>query len=557
MATGKLSNRQKMINVMYLALLAMLALQVDIDVLNSFIRLKGQIRKAGIENREKNLSFASFMKQKIDDQVTNEGKTENVGLKDTLDLLEKRTIHLISAIDKHISELEVIAAFDPETGEYEAKEETEKNYQYWLGNDDEANGNRGNGKAIGLRDSMNEYFGFLANVYNSQVSDSQRILPSLLEDPSSGLGLSQKSWEKATFEGPVIANVTSLEAFKLDVYQRQKEVLDLLNIRLGSPTNFQPDSIIPFSAPVARIVPAGVPFETKIMVGMINKNITPQFSSPNGSIKLEENGNVGTLTIAADGRHIASGETEGLQSYTATVKVPKATGGFETLTLKDNFVVRKPEVLVYSASVQQLYRNCGNKLNISAPALGEYYFPKVTAQGAEVRKKQGTRSVYTVVPSGRTCVLDIKSSYQGRTVELDKIKYRVIEPPKPEVRFKINGVAYNGYKTIPKNSRLTFWLKPDSDFKTQLPKDARYEVSSIDILFGTGISVPSKIASIDMRGKDATKPTRISLPARVRQAPSGSRVYVVINKVYRKNFMGRKVEVPMSELVKTVGFSIR
>lgn len=60
---------------------------------------------------------------------------------------------------------------------------------------------------------------------------------------------------------------------------------------------------------------------------------------------------MGMLSIMAGGRNIPSGEIEGLQSYTATVNVPKATGGFETLTLRDNFVVRKPEVVVTSAAV--------------------------------------------------------------------------------------------------------------------------------------------------------------------------------------------------------------
>lgn len=557
MATGKQSNRQKLINVMYLTLLAMLALQVDIDVLNSFTRLKSQIRAAGVESKEKNVSFRAFMKEKIEKQVVNEGKHENEGLKDTLSQIEGETSAMISLLDDHIRELETIAKFNPENGEYEAKDETEKNYQYWLGKNEEANGQRGNGEGKELRDEMNDYYRFLNDIYNSQVMDSLEEAPHLLEDPPKGFAKTRKSWEQSTFEGPVIANITSLEAFKLEVYRREKEVLDVLNVRLGAPQPFQPDTIVPITAPVARVVPAGMPFETRILIGMLSKNLKPEFNSPNGNIRLEENGNMGMLSITADGRNIPEGKTEGVQSYTASVKVPKATGGFETLTLRDNFIVRKPEVVVTSAAVQLLYRNCGNQLNITAPALGDYYFPQVSAQGGQIRKKNNTRSIFTVIPNGNKCLLDVKSTYGGNTVQLDKIAYKVIAPPKPEVRFKVNGTTFNGYQTVPKNSRFSFWLNPDKDFKAQLPRDARYEVSSIDIKLARGLSVPTTVKTIRMSGKDATRPSRISMPSQVRQAPAGSRVYIVINKVYRINFEGKREEVPLSELVKTVGFSLR
>ena len=48
MAGGKISPRQKMINMMYLVLTALLALNVSAEILNAFKLVKGSLEKTNI-----------------------------------------------------------------------------------------------------------------------------------------------------------------------------------------------------------------------------------------------------------------------------------------------------------------------------------------------------------------------------------------------------------------------------------------------------------------------------------------------------------------------------
>ena len=66
MATGKLSIRQKMINMMYLVLLAILALNVSAEVLKAFYTMEVSLEKTGTNIDAKNNfilnSFSMLMK---------------------------------------------------------------------------------------------------------------------------------------------------------------------------------------------------------------------------------------------------------------------------------------------------------------------------------------------------------------------------------------------------------------------------------------------------------------------------------------------------------------
>ena len=108
---------------------------------------------------------------------------------------------------------------------------------------------------------------------------------------------------------------------------------------------------------------------------MASQQVVPQFSSGSGSI--EKEGVTGILTIPASGNAIPRGKNEGIQKYSATVRVPTASGGFETKTVEGQFTVRKPEIVITSAAVQTLYRACANEVNIDVPALGDFYNPRI------------------------------------------------------------------------------------------------------------------------------------------------------------------------------------
>ncbi len=541
MASGKLSPRQKMINMMYLVLLALLAMNVSKEILDAFEIIKDKLNNSAIAASDNADAFINSMKKEIEDEMENEKKFTNKGLIDTLDDVKTKTNELVGVLNTHIDKMKTFADYDPNTGEYGKKDELELNYQYWMGINDVANRGRGNGKAFSLRDAFDEYSKYITDIYNGNVKEaSQQIEPQILGNKK-GIDGEPKSWEKYTFDGPVMANLAMLEALKLDVYEQQKSLLDLLNGRLGVAT-FKVDKVVAIDAPTATIVPAGLQFETKLYVAMSSSAIKPAFASSSGSIKPSEDGNSATLTMAASANAIPKGKSEGIQKYRAVIRVPKATGGFDELPVEGQFTVRRPEVVITSAAVQNLYYQCGNDVTIDVPALGNFYNPRITATNAQVITSQKSKKNFRIIPTGKTCLVKVASVTNGKTVPIGTVPYTVIQPPKPTIELAVNGKRSSGATPVSKSSRFAVRLVPDGDFLANLPSDARYGIGSVDVLAMLSLGPPKKVGTLNTDGRDATKGIAVKLGAEIRQSRrKGLNVYIRLNDIYRTNFQGKKV----------------
>lgn len=562
--------------MMYLVLLALLAMNVSAEIVNAFENIKVKLNRSAVEAKTNANDFISAMKAEITDEEKNSGKIENIGLRDdTLDVVMSKTNEMIQILNGHILHMEdSIAKRDPVTNALINKTETEKNLQYWMGSGkvQEENDNRGGGKAYALHQELDDYVEWLVAMHNSQIKSgsdsagnnnddqlmvlSEELLtfdpdPTLLQDGGS------KTWELYTFEGPVVANTANLEAIKLDIFEKQKKLLDRFNERLGVAT-FKADKVVALVAPEAIIVPAGLQFKARLFAVLSSESIAPSFSSGSGSIQPEEgNKSVGVLTVGASGSVIPRGKNEGTQSYSATIRVPKATGGFEDLAVEGQFTVRKPEIVVTSAAIQILYANCGNDVNIDVPALGDNYNPRITATNAEVITNQQSKIKFRIVPKARTCKVSVSSNTNGQNIKIGDLDYKVIQPPKPSIDIRVNGQRVTG-APVPKTSSVQVRLVPDEDFKSSLPADSRYTISTIEVKAQLSLGPPQKVNEVNVNGADATRPIAVALGTRVRQARPGTTVYIVVNDIYRVNFQNQRIkDTRFSEIEKTISLVVR
>ncbi|MEM7370527.1 MAG: hypothetical protein AAF587_18090 [Bacteroidota bacterium] len=531
--------------MMYLVLLAILALNVSPEILDAFKSIRTQLQETATEANMNSLSFVGQMKDAIDMEVANEGKRHNIGMKDTLDQIRDRTVAMMDLLNGHIKEMEAIAKYDPKLKDYRVKDELEKNYRYWMG-DDEANGRRGNGEAAKLRDSINAYFSYLTYMYNYNLRNEQdKIEARTLQEPPESGEDPGKRWEQYTFEGPVLANMATLEAFKVELFREEKRLLDLLNSRLGI-HSFVIDTIIPITAPTSRIIPAGMQFQTRLFVGLSSKEIKPQFRSPSGRVELDNDGNSALLTIPTNANLLRNGLKEATQSYTATIHVPTPTGDYDTITLRDEFIVRKPEAVITSAAIQQLYRNCANPVTIDVPALGDQYNPQISASHATVNQSSRSSKRFQIIPTGNESIISVNSLNQGQVVNIDKIKYNVIEPPKPTIQLGVvsggSVRAYNGSTSVPAASQFKLKLIPDPEFRGQLREEANYRVKAIEIRLKDGLQPARLVKTMNVLRQDAVSGITFRLPNEVRQARTGARVIINLKEISRKTARGNLVE---------------
>ena len=539
MAGGNLSPRQKMINMMYLVLTALLALNVSAEILDAFRSLRDSLHESAESFGEKNKDTQGGIKAKIAEEVGS-GNNKNAHLVAMVDLVEKQANTVIGGIDERIKKLEEFSGLDPATGDMPNMKETELNFQYWMGaGGDQANGGRGAGEAFKMKNQLNDFIkwanDFIAKDDTAKMSDLAKTpFKNLAEDEKDGA-----VWEYHTFHGkPVVADLALMEKFKLDVQEVHSELLNYVKAKLGAVT-FKIDSLIAVDAPVSRVVAAGMKFETKLFVAMSSSEITPEFLG--GGVTTDKSGTFGTLTQTAPGG-FAKGQTEKEVSYGATIKVPRADGGIEELKVQGKYTVRKPEVVITSASVQNLYSNCGNTINVDCPALGEFYNPKFTATEAQVLPSSTDKRVITIVPTGKTCVLGVSSLTNGQNIKIDDIKYKVIKPPRPEIVLEVLGKEYNGASPIPGKADCKVKIRADNDFRNALPKDARYVIDNIDLLSQRSLGAPTKVANFSGNGKDAGAGISCSLGNSLKSDPPGTKIFFKIGTIYRLNFQNKRIE---------------
>lgn len=557
--SGKISPRQKMINMMYLVLLALLAMNITTEVLDAFEVLGHELAVSAKKTDATNDSFAESMKAEIQDEIANEGKETNKGLlTDTIPMIRNKTKEMIAIIDGHIAEIERIGQKDSLTGTLKKKDELDVNKNYWLGEGDKADANkaetfgpRGDGAAVQLHTDMDTYSKWIVDMYNSQLkgegADKNRLSMEEFSlddhvaikpngDPNPEYN---ETWEVHNFKGPVGANIAFLHALKAKVYDREKTLLDLLNGRLGVAT-FKADKVEAMIAPEATIVPAGLQFKAKIFPVMSSSQLTPQFSG--AGVEKDPGGSSATITLRASGNVIPKGKNEGTQSYSATIRVPKATGGFEDLPISGTFKVRKPEIVVTSATVQNLYRNCLNAINIDVPALGDLYNPQVSIEGGgDVTQSKESKVKFAIVPTGKTATVKVSTLTNGQTTFIGDVDYKVIEPPKPTVEMLVNNRKYNGASPVPKASRILLQVESDKEFQAALPNDARYGVTSVKILAQLSLGPPKTVGSVG-GGRADQGGIQISMPTEVRQSSPGTKVYVRIDGIYRQNYKGQRID---------------
>jgi gliding motility-associated protein GldM len=555
MAGSSLSPRQKMINMMYLVLTAMLALNVSAEILQAFESLRASLRETAGQHGSQNEVLADDILKTIANQEKG-GNHKYAYLKPSISDINTQSTQMITYLDELNKGLEEIGQRDPATGEIKRKDETTKNYSFWLGTNDVGNDGHGNGKAVELRAKLEGFVKWANALYAKQDPKHEaNHFSTLALEPAADPNVTdkaskQKTWEYFTFHGkPVIADMALMEKFKMDIRDIQG---DLLHQTKGLVQDFiyTVDSLMPFEAPSAQIVAAGMKYETRLAMGMASSSIKPEFVGP--GMRMDPGGSTATMTITANGNVIPEGKSEGIQNYTATIKVPKADGTIESFPVHGKFIVRRPEVVVRSKALQILYKDCGNTVEVDVPSLGENYNPDFSkSKGGNIIKSSTSKKDITIVPSGGSeFLLAVHSNTNGQNIKIENLRYNVVKPALPRIALFANGNEVNGMAGINKRQTVIVKLIPDSEFSKTLPRDARYRAKTVKLLSQVGIEPPKVVKSYS--GAEIMRGVSINLyEGELKNAYPGQRIYFEIEDVSRINFQDRAVPetMPRTQLI--------
>lgn len=201
-----------------------------------------------------------------------------------------------------------------------------------------------------------------------------------------------------------------------------------------------------------------------------------------------------------------------------------------------------------------LYLSCANPVSINLPA----GYHNASIDGVNAMVLRGTDSLkYTVTPTAKNCNLMLRAIRRDDSAFKEEMQFRVIEPPKPQIQLFVNGTLHDGITPVNARSNLQVKIIPDIDFRNHYPKDARYMISSIDLLVQRSLGAPNKVASFNGAGKDATQGINIPLGNSLKSDRPGTKAYLKVNAVKRINFQNKPFTEPFQEAELVLGFIIK
>ena len=398
------SPRQKMINLMYVVLMAMLALNVSNEVLNGFSIVEESLNRTTSNSAKENLAiYEDFDAQmKANPQKAKEWYDKAQLVRQISDSLFNFAAELKQAI---------VVEADGKDGDVTAirnKEDLEAANQVML------SPNRGQGKA--LYQAINA---FRERMLTMVTDEKQKaIIASNLttEVPHNALG---KNWQEYMFESmPAAAAVTLLSKLQSDVRYAEGEVLhtlvqniDVKDIRVNALEAF----VIPNSQTIVR----GDKFSAHIVMAAVDTTQVPDIYIGNQKVTLHDNLYERICTATGDFT---------LAGYMETVN---GNGDKIRRDFSQKYTVVDPSATVSADLMNVLYAGYNNPISISVPGVP---LNKISATMTNGSLQSVGPGRYIARPSkiGENVTFTVTSTNTGRPQQMGQFTFKVRKLPDPK-----------------------------------------------------------------------------------------------------------------------------
>lgn len=536
MAGGKETTRQKMINLMYLVLLAMLALQVSSTILQKFMFLDHAISEATNEAFKRNGESVEGIKAKVEERG---GKDMEKEVVKQAKELHKRTDNLLGYIEDVRNEMatEGIGAEKEEDGGYATADlkDEEGVMQFMIGSGDSKSG-----KGYELEDKLNDYVNYINSIKGNLPDSLQKLFELEQKEMLAKSGKEHdqfkddpdqrnKDFAELNFEHtPFGAALAVLSEYQNKVAKYESDAMGALEGLVGA-SDFKFDKVVGMYRAKSSRVAAGTKYEAQMFITARSSSAKPEMTLNGKNIPVEDG--MGKVEFKVSGGKYGNDGTID-RTWKGEIKINNPTGaGKKTIDVNGEYTVVKPVIDIQSKSVGSLYRNCGNPLTVKVPALGSYYSPNFKADGAQVISGDNKGDIY-VVPSARKVTLHVRSDgmYVGNK------EFPVKAVPKPDLKILNRGQPVNRRDGEPASSVRSLMVRavPDPSFKETNPRDARYSIKSVEAILARGSRVLAR--------QNASS-GNVNLQSFVSKAKPGDRINIEVKRIIRKNFQNRTEEV--------------
>ena len=433
----KVSPRQKMINLMYVLLMAMLALNVSSDVLNGFTLVDESLSKSSENTSRQNdalyNAFETHMEQNPEKvREWYERACEVREMSDTIyNLAERLKVRIAKKADGEEGDVKNL----------KNREDLEAATQVML--------NPVDGEGNILYDAITEYRTNMLEMTNDSVL-KEIIKTSLSTDvPHRDISL-LKNWQEYHFENmPAIAAITLLTKIQNDVHYVEGEVLHSLanNIDMGDVRVNQIQALV---IPTSKNVVRGGEFSAQIILAAVDSTQRPQIFIDDKQLE-SENGEY-TLQCNKTGDYILNG-----------YMLVNDGGGMQTrYNFSQEYTVVEPTATVSASLMNVLYAGFSNPVSISVPGVAANRISASIVNGNGTIKSDGKGSfIVTPTKVGEDIKIGVTArNEEGKSRSMGEYAFRVrqLPDPMPFIEFKDkdgNTQRYRGGAPFSKQSLMS------------------------------------------------------------------------------------------------------
>ena len=346
MAGGKLTPRQKMINLMYLVFIAMLAMNMSKEVLSAFGLMNEKFEGANTASAENNAGMLTAL-----DAKASEAKGEFIGAAATAHKVEAATKKFYSFVET--LKAEVLTGVEPEEGKlpYEAMDKADNLDNSWFTG--EGYTKRGNEVVAAIEAYKADMKAALGNEkkYSAILNEVNKKFD--LADVANKEGLKDK-YLNYHFKGfPAIASLAKLTAWQNDAKKAESDVISAAlgkaAVQTASYSNYQAIVVLEKNAYFQ-----GENVKGKVVLGRYDESTVP--TSFQGPGKLENGQAVISLTAGSVGEQTINGQFSFLED-----------GKNIPLKFEGKYVVvpRPNSATISADKMNVVYRGVPNPMTIS------------------------------------------------------------------------------------------------------------------------------------------------------------------------------------------------
>ena len=506
------SPRQKMINLMYVVLMAMLALNISSEVLNGFSIVEESLnRTTANSSKENEALYGSFADQmKANPQKVKEWFDKATAVKRMSDSLYNFAQQL---------KLEIVREADGKDAnvlDIKNKDNLEAASHVMLA--------PGTGQGRKLYQAINAFRERILTMVSDphQRSIIESNLTTKLPRNAHTMG---KNWQEYMFEDmPVAGAVTLLSKLQSDVRYAEGEVLHTLVSNIDM-KDIRVNKLSAFVIPESRTVISGDQFSAQIVMAAVDTTQQPE--------------------IYVGGQRISNG----LYRFTAGGVGEHQFGGYITMrdgagnTIRRDFTqkytVVAPSATVSADLMNVLYAGYDNPISVSIPGV-PLNAVQASMSGGSFRSIGMGRYIARPSAVGSDVTINVASSQDGKSRQMGKFTFHVRKLPDPAAYIAVGTDRFRGGSLAKASLMGTQGIKAAIDDGIL---DIEFKVVSFETVFfdnmGNAVPMASAGASFSERQRDT-----------FRKLSRGKRFYISRITAVGPDGITRKLNGSMEVIVK-------